>query len=293
MGSRDAHIHVSLLVIYFTEYNRVLRGMSGSTMEDDQMQRLEALLGNKSSKNRKASLKHARKNKAVPTITHEILLQEVQYVQQKLEVFLELGRRVKKRKLDQVQAQREHTAIDCSCCFDGFPVADMVSCREEGHLFCIDCLKTCVEEQIFGQGNLGIDKRTKKPSHEIQCFHGDGCSSGFDRELLEKALSAKTLAKYDELQFKVSLEAAGLSLVSCPKCAFQVELPVGQKILTCPVLGCGTLVVVCVVVVYFLHICLSALLTIMLFWYLQVLNLVVSVVAQPIFLSGTCCILTT
>jgi hypothetical protein len=214
--------------------------MSGSTMEADQLQRLEDLLGGKNSKNRKACLKYARKNKAAPTITHEILLQEVQYVQQKLEAFLAAGRRVKKRKLDQVQAQRDHTAVDCSCCFDGFPVADMVSCREEGHLFCIDCLKTCIEEQIFGQGNLGIDKRTKKPAHEIQCFHGDGCSSGFDRELLEKALTTKTLAKYDELQFKVSLEAAGLSLVSCPKCAFQVELPVGQKILTCPVLGCGT-----------------------------------------------------
>jgi hypothetical protein len=150
--------------------------------------------------------------------------------------------------MDQVKAQKDHTAVDCSCCFDGFPVADMVACRDEGHLFCIDCLKTCVEEQIFGQGNLGIDKRTKKPAHEIQCFHESGCSSGFLRALLAKALPEKTLTKYDELQFKVSLEAAGLSLVSCPKCAFQVDLPAGQKILTCPVLGCGKLEGVVVVV---------------------------------------------
>lgn len=227
--------------------------MSGNNIDAGQIQRLEALAKIK----RKACLKHARKNKAAPTITHEILMQEIQYVKQKLEAFLESGRLVKKRKRDQVRAQKDHTAVDCSCGFDGFHIADMVACREEGHLFCIDCLKTCVEQQIFGQGNLGIDKKTKKPAHEIQCFHGDGCSSGFDRALLEKALTAKTLAKYDELQFKVSLEAAGLSLVSCPKCEFQVELPAGQKILTCPVVGCGKLDRVCC---WFatLHVCLSA-----------------------------------
>jgi hypothetical protein len=256
--------------------------MSGSKIEANQIQRLEAL--GKSRRN--TCLKHARKNKAEPAITHEILVQEIQYVQQKLEAFLETGRRVKKRKLDQVRAQRDHTAVDCSCCFDGYPVADMVACREEGHLFCIDCLKTCVEQQIFGQGNLGIDKRTKKPAHEIQCFHGDGCSSGFDRALLEKALTAKTLAKYDELQFKVSLEAAGLSLVSCPKCEFQVDLPAGQKILTCPVVGCGMLLNVlmirysaCIPVGFAYHA--------RLLLYFQALNLVESAVAQPIFLYGT------
>jgi hypothetical protein len=83
------------MFIYFAEYNRLLTGTRGNHIEAEQTKRLEALV--KSNK-RKACLKQARKNKAVPTISHAILGQEIQYVQKKLEVFLETGRRVKKRK---------------------------------------------------------------------------------------------------------------------------------------------------------------------------------------------------
>ena len=82
---------------------------------------------------------------------------------------------------------------------------------------------------------IGVDKRTKRPSQELQCFHGD-CQSAIDRKYLAVALDAKTLAKYDEVQAKVIVQAAGLSenLCSCPKCGFQAELPDGQNIFSCP-----------------------------------------------------------
>ena len=220
-----------------TEYNRLLDAINGHKLSVEQKQRIEALHSGR----RKACLVTPhRKNMQTLTITDEMLRQEIAYVKNKVKQVLQQGRLIKKRKRDQEAAQKNHTAVDCSCCFDGFPIQDMVACREEGHLFCLECLKMFAENQIFGQGSLGVDKRTKKPSHELQCFHGDGCSSGFDRHFLEKALNTKALSKYDELQCKVNLDAAGLTdtMFACPKCGFEAELPVGQKVFTCPIADC-------------------------------------------------------
>lgn len=180
-----------------------------------------------------------RKNPSNPHITDHILLEEITYVQGKLSEFLENGRKHESMEQKKAAAVKSNTAIECSCCFDGYDIDDMVACSREGHLFCVDCLRHCVETQVFGNGSLGVNKETKKPALEITCFHGDGCSSGFDRSTLEKALPRRTLEKYDELQFKSSLDAAGLDcLVTCPQCDFQAELPFGQKVFVCPVATC-------------------------------------------------------
>ena len=144
----------------------------------------------------------------------------------------------------QQRAQQQGTAVECGCCFDSYPIEDMVSCRDEGHLFCTDCLKLYAEQQVFGQGNLGIDKKTKQPALELLCCYGgsgDGCSSGFHRGCLEKALPPKTLQKYDEVQFQISIERAGLSsnVCSCPKCGFPADVPETQRVFQCPVAECG------------------------------------------------------
>ena len=107
------------------------------------------------------------------------------------------------RQKNKEASQREGTGVECSCCFDKCAIGDMVSCRDEGHLFCCDCLQAFAENQIFGAGNLGIDPETKKPALELMCFHGDGCRSGFGRACLEKALPIKTIEKYDSIQFQI------------------------------------------------------------------------------------------
>jgi hypothetical protein len=83
------------------------------------------------------------------------------------------------------------TAISCSCCFNEFTLEEMVACREEGHLFCTDCVANYAENQIFGAGNFGTDRRTKKPAMELLCMHADECSSGFPLAQLQKALYKK------------------------------------------------------------------------------------------------------
>ena len=173
-----------------------------------------------------------------PRISDPVLQEEIMYVQEKFQAFLDVGRKHDVMEMNKQNAIASQTAVECSCCYDSYDISDMVACKMEGHLFCVDCLKQFAENQIFGVGNLGIDRRTKKPSHELKCFHGE-CSSGFDRLTLGKALPETTLQKYDEMQFNTSLQVAGLAnLVKCPKCEFQVELPYDHKFLVCPVESC-------------------------------------------------------
>lgn len=173
-------------------------------------------------------------------ISDPILLDETKYVTGKLDDWMDTCRQQVSREENKRIAQEQGTGMDCACCFDTYAIQDMVACREEGHLFCVDCLKSFTENQVFGIGNLGVDRETKKRSLELKCFHPDGCNSGFDREYLEKALPVKTLNKYDEIQFQVSLETAGMDdICSCPKCGFQAAVPQTQMIFFCPVVECG------------------------------------------------------
>lgn len=198
------------------QYDRVLEVLDGKArLQQDQIERVRQCCISSCT----PTLKHPRKRSYKAVVADEILLEEVRFVKSRLREWMESHRRRRQRAAAQKRAQEQGTALECACCFDSYPIDDMVACRDEGHLFCMDCLKLYTENQVFGQGNLGIDKKTKQPALELLCCHGDGCSSGFHRGCLEKALPPKTLKKYDEVQFQISIERAGLSsnVCSCPK----------------------------------------------------------------------------
>jgi TRIAD3 protein (E3 ubiquitin-protein ligase RNF216) len=141
--------------------------------------------------------------------------------------------------VDQVRKERAASAVECSCCFEQVPIDDMVACRDEGHLFCSTCLQTYVENQVFGNGNLGVSRETKELELELKCFHGDDCASGFDEAFFEKALPSKVLGKLYAVQGQVNIEQAGLANVcTCPQCGFRAVLDTAQKVFSCPVDSC-------------------------------------------------------
>jgi hypothetical protein len=157
------------------------------------------------------TVKRARpRPQSTPNISNPILEEEIEHVKQKLSNWMDDMEQRLKRKKARVYSQLAGTAVECSCCFDKVDMDEMVACKDEGHLFCVDCLKGYAESQIFSSGNLGIDKETKKPLLELKCPHGDGCDSGFPEVYLQKALPFKTLEKYNELQFQAAVEQAGL-----------------------------------------------------------------------------------
>ena len=168
-----------------------------------------------------------------------ILSQEIQYVNGKLTEWLRQTKQTLDRQKHKEESVRNGTAVECSCCFDATDIQDMVACQQEGHLFCCECVQSFCENKIFGTGNLGVDAATKKPALELLCFHGEGCSSGFSRDSLVKALPAKTLEKYDTLQFQMTIQRAGMDVVTCPQCGFQAEKSSDtQRVFACPVVTC-------------------------------------------------------
>jgi hypothetical protein len=217
------------------QYSRVLTFSKRKPLLPDQKKCIEDAFPNRGN----STIKVPRKDKPV-FISDKVLQNEISYVDQKIQEWMQAQRMRQDRELKKFVSQRNGTAVECSCCFDSFPLDDMASCRNEGHLFCLQCVKSFTENLIYGSGNLGVDKRSKKLAIELQCFHGDGCISGFSREFLIKALPPKAIKKYDEVQFEVSIKLAGLqsNICSCPKCHYQADVPEGQKLFECPVATC-------------------------------------------------------
>jgi hypothetical protein len=172
-------------------------------------------------------------------VTDPLLVEEIKYVNAKMQKWLDAQQAARDLARQKQQAQKNGSAMECPCCCDSYPLEQMIQCRDEGHLFCHSCIVSYANNQIFGNDNLGVHKTTKKLSLELQCLQGD-CPSYFERDFLKCALSARLLQHYDSIQIKLSIASAGLSdtVCACPKCDFCVEVPIGQNIVQCPVASC-------------------------------------------------------
>ncbi|CAJ1953708.1 unnamed protein product [Cylindrotheca closterium] len=185
-------------------------------------------------------LQQPRRNRKSPNISEPILQEEIRSYNLRYKEWVDTILVRRQRSEARKKSQVTGTALECSCCFDQVAIEEMVACMDEGHLFCIDCIKGYAENQIFGNGSLGTNHVTKKPSSALLCCHSSGCQSQFQDDHLLKALPKKTLEKYNELQFRAVMEQAGLiqSLCTCPKCGFQADVPETQMIFQCPIEGC-------------------------------------------------------
>jgi E3 ubiquitin-protein ligase RNF216 len=172
-----------------------------------------------------------------PDIVDSILQAERRYVETKTNELVRIKKLAYQRRVNKESAIKDGTSVDCQCCFDGSAVEDMIGCLVEGHLFCVSCVQSYAQNVMFDSGNLG---RTRKPSLEMLCFHGDGCTSSFHRKDLEDRLPKALLQKYDEVQFALTLDRAGLAndVASCPKCNFQAMVHPSVRVFVCPVDSC-------------------------------------------------------
>jgi E3 ubiquitin-protein ligase RNF216 len=148
-------------------------------------------------------------SKMVTSITDEILKEEVSFARQKLSQWMASVEKKIQLKSARTRAQAAGTAIECTCCCEKVCVEEMTHCNA-GHMLCMDCLRSYAEHQIFGSGNFGVDRETKKPALDLKCCHGDGCNASFPERFLQITLTEKALEKYNELQFSISVEKAGL-----------------------------------------------------------------------------------
>lgn len=198
-----------------------------------------------------ATLRRSRRNYRPADATDRVLLDEVRYASDKLIERADIVATAAERQRIHDASEKAGTTLECQCCYGDYAIEEMVSCRNEGHLFCMDCLRRYAEERVFGLGDLGGGGGAKKPAdgdnggadardtNDLTCMHPDGCTSTFQYELLQKALPPKVMQKYDELQATRAMEIAGVEgLHRCPKCDFQALLSPSEMIFYCPVESC-------------------------------------------------------
>jgi hypothetical protein len=189
------------------EQYRLLRSaMTGVHLTEEQHARL--VVGK-----RRTTVLHPRRS-ARQTVTNiePILQEELEYVKKKQAEWMEEVNLRLIRKQNRAAAEREGSTMECPCCCFDVSVDEMIACREEGHLFCVECLRRFAENQIFTLGSFGVDRMTGKQATDLLCMH-DGCSSAFHVAHLRKALPEKIMAKYDDLQYRAAVGAAGIELV--------------------------------------------------------------------------------
>ena len=212
------------------KYDEYLRLMAGGRLKEEA--RAKFFLKKDGIKHELALKRPKRNRSAVVMITDKVLLDEINFTKNKMREWGKIVQKEKQRLVARKKAQETGTTVDCTCCYGDYALEEMSSCND-GHLFCLDCLRRYVEEKVFGTGDLG-----EKGCTELRCMDMSGCQSFFSTEQLRRSLSKKVMKKYDELQTALVLEKAGLDgLCKCPKCDFQASLPETEMVFDCP--SCG------------------------------------------------------
>ena len=135
------------------------------------------------------------------------------------------------RRESRASAVASGNTIECNCCYDDVAFEEMAQCGE-GHLFCVDCLGRYASEQLFGLQRTALQCMTTGED-------GRSCGGGFQREMLERALPKKVLARLDEAVFNSAVETAGLEdMCKCPQCDYQAMVPATERVFACPAEGC-------------------------------------------------------
>ena len=156
------------------------------------------------------------------------LRKEIQFIQRKIEDWKQIMEQKVKRKKARDKSEKEGTLMECQCCFSEVAFEELLSCVEEGHLFCVDCIVRYLEHQIY----------TQQTAH-LTCLHtsSNNCQSTFSYAQLQQQLPPKLLQAYDQLQTTQAIQKAIPQLESsiciCPQCNKPTLIPTTQQILTC------------------------------------------------------------
>eukprot|EP00731_Ephydatia_muelleri_P028498 Em0020g142a len=171
-----------------------------------------------------------------PTLDPQ-LMQEVDFVQRNLQLYLPKGvdkqllsnLRPNKRNSNGIEVaplRNEGAWFECACCYVEAVFEAMVQC-EEGHLFCASCLEMYVKEATYGAGKT-----------EILCLSAE-CKARVPKSQLQRALPDDLLAKFEERQQEEVIRLAGIpGLFRCPSCGVAAEMPVQEKVFKCPNARC-------------------------------------------------------
>jgi len=135
------------------------------------------------------------------------------------------GKQDEEQDKDGKDGVKDELVIECGCCYLDFSFDDMCQCND-GHLFCLNCLRSHAEENVFGKGQF-----------QIKCLSmEENCEAGFSDRSLDKAIPDPAMRqRIDEYMMRASLIEASMNDTSqCPNCAVVGTLPPNQSFVQCP-----------------------------------------------------------
>ena len=154
-------------IIAEKQLNEIERVLKGENLTKEQTTSFHSSIG--ATKSKRITRKRPRVG-PTSTVTDPILLNEIQFTHNKFNEWKAQLNDSISRKLARAMSEKEGTTLECSCCFGDYAFEEMVSCKNEGHLFCFDCLKRHASERVFGVGDLGGAK-TAGDEIELKCMH--------------------------------------------------------------------------------------------------------------------------
>ena len=110
--------------------------------------------------------------------------------------------------LNDTVAEEEGSKIECQCCYDIYPIDNIIQCSN-GHLFCKVCVQRYIEETMFGSGSVYItcistekyyDNYTTTNSsggtESVGGAESEVCNGRFSDEMVKMCLSELVYDKY-------------------------------------------------------------------------------------------------
>jgi hypothetical protein len=126
--------------------------------------------------------------------------------------------------LNNLEAEQTDSMIECACCFSEAPFEEFTSCTDHGHMLCVQCVKRCISEAVFGQG---WQKNINNKTGCLRCFAPSAkkCKGEISRDHMERAMSQdrkdpEILRQLEDRLADYSVAASNLPLVRCPFCGY-------------------------------------------------------------------------
>ncbi|GMH54822.1 hypothetical protein TrST_g3687 [Triparma strigata] len=177
-------------------------------------------------------LRRPRRRKAHPeeSFTDLVLMEEVEFVEERLKEKQVDMDAVISIKLARARAEERGELMECECCYDDVCFEEMCQCTG-GHLFCLECLRRFAEEKLFGQQSTVLGCMAQNED-------GNKCEGTFTDSQLERALPKKVMRKLQEAIYEKAVEDAKMDdIAKCPICDFTAVCE--DRVFKCPALGCG------------------------------------------------------
>ncbi|KAH6855676.1 hypothetical protein B0I37DRAFT_365455 [Chaetomium sp. MPI-CAGE-AT-0009] len=127
-------------------------------------------------------------------------------------------------ELNNLQAEETDSMIECACCFTELAFEDFTSCTGRGHMLCVQCVRHCISEAVFGQGwQRNIDNKTgclRCPAPDAEGCEGYIPNDHIERAMLQASNGPEILRQLQDRLAEYSLVASNLRLVRCPFCGY-------------------------------------------------------------------------